>query len=1027
MVIIMVLKVFLWLLRVSCRELFVCDESQCPTFFLTDEQCEYSCNIAPCSFDYPRPVGDPNKVQNFQDFSPCSNVCLDSGMNNCDGSELGNGICDSDCNNIECGWDLGDCGYCSPGCTIELLTNDICDPICENLPCMFDNNACGWCATGCFEQDLYSDTCIPECNVTACQEYGQNPCFFDCSSGCSQESLGDGACDLECNTADCWYDYGDCLCSPDCTPELYAETTCEGASDPCATEECNFKNGVCGGCALLCTEDMLGNRICDAECNNYECSYDYMDCGCAPGCQSVYDPLLGWTWDTSGSENCLVPACLYNYGLGFSDPFLVRETILSQIIAKNWTLSTLLSHPDCDTSALQDFDAGASCLFSDSCNNIAGMHCTGMVSSTLPACLRNDGKKCLICEAVMVMDICTYLIAECPDGYLSQTEINQLFSPSTLQMCLRDPEVFNPSKYKEYYVDPSDSPLSNGSGTSSDPFMSLYFAFTKIYATFTKILLSAGDYLYQIDTSLVTPLIMNKYDPLNINSMLEYYELWIIGDPISMSVIFWKEKLVISSKAYKTFIQNVIFKGDQILLSNCTGDSDYCYYCPVLTISHSIITTDQGNELTEEDYYNIPTNCSAYNDHILFSFRYSALFENVEFSGFRQQFNSLIYSELSLNLTNVNFTKNQAMAGGSVINLTCTSNCGKASFGYIGGLVTNLNYGYEVTELIEVGSFFSSSNSRSLYFHGIDFTYNFMLSNLNSTLPSHLLGIYSNIGTILIADCKFDINFVNQMIIIDQTKLVYTNLELNALNISTAYSQAHFTLINSVFSNLYSSIDCLTYLMSNVVHNINIISVTMKEVYSGNGVMNIYNSGVLRSIDTGGGSISVLIDQIEYSAYIPPRIIVIDDIKIDSCGSGTSLMQIDGMPILKIRDLTASNIADAYLAQVTSIIVLFSSAGKYLSQIPLSNQIATLCCAGVATFTNYYAIDIKYVEIFSTSCCFNEGPAGIALISPGSTSSIENISIHNVESVSVAANAIFIDCEYSNITLRWVVLENIIN
>ena len=123
-----------------------------------------------------------------------------------------------------------------------------------------------------------------------------------------------------------------------------------------------------------------------------------MDCGCAPGCQSVYDTLLGWTWDTSGSENCLVPACLYNYGLGFSDPFLVRETILSQIIAKNWTLNTLLSHPDCDTSALQDFDEGTACLFNDPCNNIAGMYCAGMVSSGIPGCLRSDGSNCLICD-----------------------------------------------------------------------------------------------------------------------------------------------------------------------------------------------------------------------------------------------------------------------------------------------------------------------------------------------------------------------------------------------------------------------------------------------------------------------------------------------------------------------------------------------------------------------------------------------------------------------------------------------------
>ena len=597
----------------------------------------------------------------------------------------------------------------------------------------------------------------------------------------------------------------------------------------------------------------------------------------------------------------------------------------------------------------------------------------------------------------MVMDICTYFIIECPDGYLSQAEINQLFSPSTLQICLRDPDVFNPSNYKEYYVDPSDSPLSNGSGTSSDPFMSLYFAFTKIYATFTKILLSAGDYLYQIDTSLVTPLIMNKYDPLNINSMLEYYELWIIGDPISMSVIFWKEKLVISSKAYKTFVQNIIFKGDQILLSNCTGDSDYCYYCPVLTIADSIITTDQGNELTEEDYYNIPTNCSAYNDHILFSFKHSAFFENVEFSGFRQQFNSLIYSELSLNLTNVNFTKNQAMPGGSVINLLCLMNCDKANFGYAGGLVTDLNYGYEHSRFIEVGNFLSSSNLNSLLFESISFTYNFVLNYIESALPAHLISIINNSGTIVISDCTFNANYVNQLITVDQRSLLYNDLRPNSLNVSEAYSQTHFTLINTNFYNVYSSIGCITYLMKNILHNINVYNVSIYNISLGSdGILNIVNYGKITERETIGSDITVITNKIAQTIWIPKRTVKIELVSIDTIACSSTVINIKGVAKLVTNFINLSDVQSSYSGEIAPIIQLFIDAGKYLSIVPSADELSCGACLIVFSIEDIYSLSAYLVNIYSMY--FYHAPSGRVLVidTVSSDSTINSLTMQNI-------------------------------
>lgn len=155
-----------------------CDEIQCPSLWLGDHICDYACNTVPCNFD--SITYSPDLLTSFTD-SDCYYNCISTDFNK---DLLGNGICDPDCNRIECAWDLGDCGYCSDGCTEELLTNEKCDLICQNLPCMYDNDQCGWCALDCFQSDLSSSTCIDSCNVSDCQDYDNNPCFTECIEGC---------------------------------------------------------------------------------------------------------------------------------------------------------------------------------------------------------------------------------------------------------------------------------------------------------------------------------------------------------------------------------------------------------------------------------------------------------------------------------------------------------------------------------------------------------------------------------------------------------------------------------------------------------------------------------------------------------------------------------------------------------------------------------------------------------------------------------------------------------------------------
>ena len=73
-------------------------------------------------------------VEEYLDITEC---CF---KNEC--NALGNGICDSQLSTKDCAWDMGDCGYCSEGCYLEMLDNDKCDEKCNNNHCFYDYGDC---------------------------------------------------------------------------------------------------------------------------------------------------------------------------------------------------------------------------------------------------------------------------------------------------------------------------------------------------------------------------------------------------------------------------------------------------------------------------------------------------------------------------------------------------------------------------------------------------------------------------------------------------------------------------------------------------------------------------------------------------------------------------------------------------------------------------------------------------------------------------------------------------------------------
>lgn len=83
----------------------------CSDSWIGDGYCDKACNVSSCNFDYPdcangttgnqRGRGGISHAATRETFF-CATGCPDSW--------LGDKVCDAKCKNIECGWDMGDCG-----------------------------------------------------------------------------------------------------------------------------------------------------------------------------------------------------------------------------------------------------------------------------------------------------------------------------------------------------------------------------------------------------------------------------------------------------------------------------------------------------------------------------------------------------------------------------------------------------------------------------------------------------------------------------------------------------------------------------------------------------------------------------------------------------------------------------------------------------------------------------------------------------------------------------------------------------
>lgn len=130
--------------------------------------------------------------------------------------DFDNGKCQSDCS--------------ATGCT-KLLSDNICDDECDNIQCGYDFGDCSYCSNGCTQIEYDSRSADIDCKNALCN---YNNKLYECASGCNVDMLHNGVCNSECKNAECNFDSGDCkdesideyIIESSCITDFYPSSDC---------------------------------------------------------------------------------------------------------------------------------------------------------------------------------------------------------------------------------------------------------------------------------------------------------------------------------------------------------------------------------------------------------------------------------------------------------------------------------------------------------------------------------------------------------------------------------------------------------------------------------------------------------------------------------------------------------------------------------------------------------------------------------------------------------------------------------
>ncbi|CAG9330614.1 unnamed protein product [Blepharisma stoltei] len=734
--------------------------------------------------------------------------------NGCDLNLLGNGICDNACNYAECGWDLGDCGYCNNNCKnnsgYQDMLGSACYSSCNTTSCYHGESYCQECSENCIYSILGDGICNEDCNNAECNfDFGDCD-NSTCADGCYSWMINDGVCNEFCYVEECNYDRTDCDCAPGCSAEMLNNYQCDAE---CSNAACLYDNYYCGDCNSGCFNKNINDGICQDACWVASCGYDGDDCQCATGCN--------YTMYGQCNENCMTADCYYDQFSSDTAKQCKNTTLMlfyMHLQLVSYSLSTVQSisscaELNCNTEIL--LNSQNSCQKNCDTNQCAysWLNCEPEIENqcsdkNCKYCYGENDGQCYTCKD-SYYQFYGYCLKACPCGYSAK------LIAGTYPLCLPSDDESSSENPTYYYVTSLNTDdEAGGNGTYENPFESLALALTVINTKYSVVVLLDDGVHYLTELNKTNIMWITSTDSKRpFNSQIQRKSLLITTE--NNNTVYLKPKpdwniitIATLNTAYLS-ISNVIFDGNEWVHGHNNCLDGYCSYCPSVDLQFDgSYKDDRGNKITN---FTDSSQCEKFHDWNLFEVLSNTTLElyNVTFNNWRMEENSLIFNSGGvIGLYSVDFDNirtNPSSGSAVVVFENCynvsvhTYGCG--DFIYSGGRVTRLNNGFEYSSSLTLKGFFWAAKAQAVYFLKVAFENNAVYSSSNAA--DDALIYLETFRSLTTYSCIFSYNVVYSALIYLKPTTLQLKSTINSQNELEDYVMKHVTIEDTMFSYNY--------------------------------------------------------------------------------------------------------------------------------------------------------------------------------------------------------------------------------
>jgi hypothetical protein len=703
---------------------------------------------------------------------------------------------------------------------------------------------------------------------------------------------------------------------------------------------------------------MIGDGVCNEECNVTNCSFDLADC-----CPCSDDEL------GNCEVECLTADCGYDEDC--EDTFLKDSARYFQLIKHDLQAELDFddcyeADPNCSLDDLKAFHAGTG----EDLSKCKSEECFAQYGQTecCPAsmnCKKCAGGHCLECHDDYYNYYTTCLSA-CPPGFTVQSK--------TGRICYRKPysaytDSSSASFYTNILVGTADIYENYKKYSLIDALASAWNAYSSILIIDPVVDLSPMTEAMRKETSsasIYSPLEKSiqlglKVVLIDSNNCLESNEPACLEDYPEIRVTHRLMTLVV--KGFRLEIRHVKITGYYALNKDCRSAN--CSYCPYLISYRDAYFDDRHNKYSDKPDWEqcsdvstsfIETDCQA-----------SLLIDIVQLTDFRLQQFAFVKAAGSVKITKLDMrnVSSSGSLGGAFIVQDC-SQCSACTFELSLSTLKHFNNGYELRSDLSQSGFLLLTSSAAVILDTVTIS----SSMLSSTNKQPFLKLI-DIGKLTLQQLAFNNVAVSDTLVY----LCYSYIVNPPVTIKDGFSadslEAHITIYQFEVRNVTAS-DIVYVYISNNLKNIQAYRLTAVDSLAYSSfftfelaelptTLNKY--GGYATISEGGGkkAYKVLKSNMNYQYF-----------EVSNCYWGKYFMKTNNLVNESVIGFQINN-SGQYKGDLTAFTYkpLVEDEAFYLSVLPVLKH--SIDCEGTLAYLNTFSLQVKQIELEQVKCAGSPG------------------------------------------------------